>query len=41
MDDEDLPRQEYCKECDELVTAEEGFFNFYCDCGNEWIGGEE
>ena len=43
MDDGDLPRQEYCNDCGELVTAEdEGLSNFYCDCGNEWIeGGQE
>ena len=43
MDDEHLPRQEYCNDCGELVTAEdEGSFNFYCDCGNEWVeGGQE
>ena len=41
MRDENLSRREYCEECDELVTADEGSFSFYCDCGNEWIGDEE
>jgi len=41
MDDQHLPRQEYCEDCELIVTAEEGSFNFYCDCGNEWVGDEE
>ena len=40
MSDPDEPRQEYCNDCGELVTAEdEDSFNFYCDCGNEWTEG--
>ena len=42
MDSEDLPRQEYCNDCEKLVTAEdEEPSNFYCDCGNEWTEGEQ
>ena len=31
---------EYCDVCDELVEAEDGTCNFYCDCGHEWTSQE-
>ena len=33
-------RREYCNDCGDLVmTEDEGFSTFYCDCGNEWVEG--
>ena len=33
--------KEYCNDCEVLVYAEEDSSNFYCDCGNEWVEGEQ